>query len=71
MANMFYHPGMFVVTSFAQILTFDSLCLFFPFLLYIYVVGIILYYFFICLYLYGDLAIYAVAIPKSLVTVVW
>jgi len=34
-------------------------------------VGIILYYIIICLYLYGDLAIYAVAIPKSMVVVVW
>ncbi len=34
-------------------------------------VGIILYYIAICLYLYGDLAIYAVAIPKSLVVVAW
>ena len=34
-------------------------------------VGIVVYYIVICLYLYGDLAIYLVAIPKSIVTVVW
>ena len=34
-------------------------------------VGIVIYYIVICLYLYGDLAIYLVAIPKSIVTVVW
>ena len=34
-------------------------------------VGIFLYYVVICLYLYGDLAIYAVAIPKSMTKAVW
>ncbi|XP_065899907.1 transmembrane protein 104-like isoform X2 [Dysidea avara] len=32
--------------------------------------GVILYYLCICIYLYGDLAIYAVAVPKSMRTVV-
>ena len=40
-------------------------------LLYCTAVGIVIYYIVICLYLYGDLAIYLVAIPKSIVTVVW
>jgi len=35
------------------------------------VVGIICFYFCIILYLYGDLAIYAVAMPESLRDVVW
>ena len=39
--------------------------------LFYHPVGIVLYYICICLYLYGDLAIYAVAIPKSLRTAVW
>lgn len=34
-------------------------------------VGIIFYYFIICLYLYGTLAIDLVVITKSLVTVTW
>lgn len=34
-------------------------------------VGIVLYYLCVCVYLYGDLAIYAVTIPKSMQTVLW
>ena len=34
-------------------------------------VGIVFYYFIICLYLYGTLAIDLVVITKSLVTVAW
>ena len=34
-------------------------------------IGIVLYYICICLYLYGDLAIFTVAIPKSFRTAVW
>lgn len=34
-------------------------------------VGIVLYYLCIVVYLYGDLAIYATAIPKALTSVVW
>lgn len=37
--------------------------------LFYHPIGILLYYVAVCLYLYGDLAIYAVAIPKSLVVV--
>ena len=37
----------------------------------IIIVGIVLYYLCICVYLYGDLAIYAVSIPKSMRTVLW
>ena len=33
--------------------------------------GLIAYYVVIALYLYGDLAIYAAAVPKSLVTATW
>ena len=33
--------------------------------------GLIAYYVVIALYLYGDLAIYAVAVTKSLVTATW
>ena len=35
------------------------------------VVGIVWFYFCIIIYLYGDLAIYAVAMPESLRDVVW
>lgn len=41
------------------------------FVAFLFAVGIVIYYIVICLYLYGDLAIYLVAIPKSIVTVVW
>jgi hypothetical protein len=34
-------------------------------------VGIVLYYLCIVVYLYGDLSIYAVAIPKAFAAVVW
>ena len=34
-------------------------------------IGIVLYYICICLYLYGDMSIYAAAIPKSFKTAVW
>lgn len=34
-------------------------------------VGVRLFYFCIVLYLYGDLAIYAAAVPKSLTKVTW
>ena len=39
--------------------------------LLISLVGVRLFYFCIALYLYGDLAIYAAAVPKSLTQVAW
>ena len=35
------------------------------------IVGIVVYYIIVCLYLFGDLAIYAVAAPTSVAKVVW
>ena len=34
-------------------------------------VGVIVFYICVIIYLYGDLAIYTVAVPKSLVNVTW
>ena len=64
MANMFYHPSKYSLykSSFLLSPLYCLVCA---------SVGIIVYYIVICLYLYGDLAIYAVAIPKSMVVVVW
>ena len=37
----------------------------------VFPVGVRLFYFCIALYLYGDLAIYAAAVPKSLTQIAW
>ena len=41
------------------------------FILYFSIAGLIAYYVVIALYLYGDLAIYCAAVPKSITQVVW
>lgn len=40
-------------------------------ILFFFTVGVVLFYLCMVLYLYGDLAIYAVAVPKSLRDVLW
>ena len=35
------------------------------------IVGLVVFYICKCLYLYGDLAIYAIGVPKSVATAVW
>ena len=47
-------------------------CLFlFSLYVVLFLAGIMLFYIVIAVYLYGDLAIYAAAVPKSLTRVTW
>ena len=55
---------------FFQLASFEDIiaCL----LIYFFVsVGVVLYYVIVCLYLFGDLTIYAVAAPISVTKVIW
>jgi len=41
------------------------------FYLFRFIVGVVIFYICIVVYLYGDLAIYSAAVPKSLRDVIW
>lgn len=53
---------LFYITATLQVIQFDVI--FFP-------VGLYVFYLCVIIYLYGDLAIYAAAVPKSLRDVAW